>query len=32
MGGEEGRSGFPPQPAVKNFVAAKKFAARFGWF
>jgi hypothetical protein len=32
MGGEESGAGFSPQPAVKNFVAAQKFAARFGWF
>jgi hypothetical protein len=32
MVGEESGAILSPQPAVNNFVAAQKFAARFGWF
>jgi hypothetical protein len=31
MAGEESEANISPQPAVNNFVAAKNFAARFGW-
>jgi hypothetical protein len=32
MTGEEAERNRSPQPVVNNCVAAKKFAARFGWF
>jgi hypothetical protein len=31
IGGAVGRQESPTAPPVNNFVAAKKFAARFGW-